>query len=128
MGREFGHGNGLFQIIKGVGFALACSLVATFILAVVLRVCVLPDRVIYPINQTIKALAVAIGTLCFVREEKGIWKGLGIGLLFSALSYLTFSALGGDFTMSAWIIAELALSAFIGIVCGIIAVNLKKSG
>ena len=126
MEKEFG--NGLFQIIKGVGLALLSALLGAFIFAGVLRLSSLPDKIIYPINQSIKVLAVAIGTFFCVREEKGLLKGLGIGLLFSALSYLTFSAIGGDFSLSWLIVAELALSAFVGIVCGILAVNLKKSG
>ena len=128
MEKEFGGGNGLFQIIKGVALALAFSLLSSVIFANVLRFSTLPDKVIYPINQTVKVLAVSLGTIIFVREEKGLLKGLAIGGLFTALSYLTFSAIGGDFSLSWLIVAELALSAFAGIVCGIIAVNLKKSG
>jgi len=128
MESEFSGGKGLFQILKGVAVALALSLLSAVILANVLRFSPLPDKVIYPINQTIKVLAVALGTLLCVREEKGILKGLAVGTLFTALSYLTFSAIGGDFSLSWIILAELALSAFAGIVCGIIAVNLKKSG
>ena len=121
-------GNGLFQIIKGVATALAISLAWALTFALILRFVPLGDRAIYPINQTVKVVAVGISTLLFVRGEKGFLKGIGIGLLFSALSYLTFSAIGGDFSLSWLIVAELALSAFAGVVCGAMAVNLKKSG
>lgn len=118
--------NGFFQIIKGVGLALAVSLIATIIFATVLRVSALPDKVIYPVNQTLKLLAVAIGTFGFVRGEKGLVKGVGIGLLFTALSYLTFSALGGDFSLSWLIFGELFLTILCGGICGALAVNIRK--
>ena len=128
MEQESSYGKGFFQVIKGVGLALAFSLLTAFIFANVLRFTPLADKVIYPINQTLKVLAVCLGTLVFVRGEKGFLKGAGIGLLFSAHSYLTFSAIVGDFSLSWLIVVELLLSALAGIVCGAIAVNLKKSG
>ncbi len=118
--------NGFFQIIKGVGVALAFSLLTAIVFAVLLSVSPLPDKVIYPVNQTLKVLAVAIGALLFVREEKGLIKGGAIGLLFTALSYLTFSAVGGDFSLSWLIFGELFLALFTGCVCGALAVNMRR--
>ena len=118
--------NVFFRIIKGVGVALALSFLGAVIMASVLSTTSLPDKVIYPINQTLKVLAIAIGTLLFVREEKGLLQGVAIGALFTMLSYLTFSALGGDFSLSWWIVGELALAVFAGGICGAIAINLKN--
>lgn len=125
---EKDYSNGLFQIVKGVGAALVLSLLWTIFFAGILRVSKISDKVIFPINQTVKVLAISIGTLLFVRGEKGFLKGIGIGVLFCMLSYLTFSAIGGDFSLSWLIVVELALSAFVGVISGAIAVNLKKSG
>ena len=118
--------NGFFQIIKGVGVALAFSLLTAIVFAVLLSVSPLPDKVIYPVNQTLKVLAVAIGALLFVREEKGLIKGGAIGLLFTALSYLTFSAVGGDFSLSWLIFGELFLALLTGCICGALAVNIRR--
>ncbi len=119
-------GNVFFRIIKGVGLALAISFLFTIILASVLTVTTLPDKVIYPVNQTFKVLAIAISALVFVRGEKGLLQGVAIGALFTALSYLAFSALGGDFSLSWLIFAELALALLCGGVCGAVAVNLRR--
>ncbi len=127
MRNETSYGNGFFQIIKGVIIALALSIIWSVVFANILRFTSVSDRVIYPVNQTVKVLAVCIGAFVSVRGEKGFVKGMAIGLLFSALSYLTFSALGGDFSLSWLIIVELLLSAFAGVICGALAVNLKKS-
>ena len=118
-------GNGIFQIIKSVGLALGLSLLGAVVFACFLTATSLPNSVIYPINQTLKVLCVGVGALVFVREEKGLIKGIAVGLLYTALSYLTFSALGGDFSLSWLIFAELALAVVAGGVSGAFAVNFR---
>ncbi len=119
-------GNGLFQIIKGAGLALAFSFLATIIFANVLRFTPVPNKVIYPVNQTVKVIAIALGTLVFVRGEKGFLKGIAIAFAFTALSYLVFSAIGGDFSLSWILFIELFIALLTGVVCGALAVNIKR--
>ncbi len=121
-----GYFSGVFSVVKGVFYALALSLVLSLIFAFILRVGGISEGVIYPVNQVVKVVSVAIGTLLCVRGEKGWLKGGGIGLFFTALSYLAFSAIGGDFSVSWLIIAELLLGVISGALCGIIAVNLRR--
>ena len=120
-------GNGFFQIIKGVALALAFSLLSAVVLASILQATNLSNKVVYPTNQTVKVVAVLLGSLTFVRGEKGFLKGGAIGLLFTALSYLTFSAIGGDFALSWLIFMELFLALFAGVLGGAIAVNRRRS-
>ena len=120
------YGNIFFTIIKGVLLSVAVSFLFAITFAAVLRAAALPDSVIYPVNQTLKALAIAIGALVFVRGEKGWLQGAAIGLLTTALSYLAFSAIGGDFSLSWLIFVELFLALLIGAVGGIVAVNLRS--
>ena len=118
--------DGAFSIVKGALFSVAFSLLLAIVFAVILRMGAISDGVIYPINQVVKVVAVALGALLFVRGEKGWIKGGVIGLVFTALSYLLFSAIGGDFSLSWMIIIELAVGFFSGALSGIIAVNLKR--
>lgn len=118
----------IFQLLKGALFALAVSLLFSVVFACVLRFTPLPDTVIYPVNQTVKGICVAAGTLLFVRGEKGLLKGGGIALIFTALSYLAFSAIGGDFSLSWLILVEILGTALIGCVAGALAVNLRSNG
>ena len=127
MQNETVTGNGFFQILKGVGFALGFSFLAVIILANILRFTPMPDKVIYPVNQTVKVVAILLGSLIFIRGEKGFLKGVAIALIFTALSYLTFSAMGGNFSLSWLIFAELALATLAGVVGGAIAVNLRRN-
>ena len=128
MDREESVGEEIFQVIKGVGIALAVSLILALLFAVLLRVTYMPKQVIYPINQLIKCVAVVAGTLLCVRGEKGFLKGLIIALVFTATSYLAFSALGGDFSMSWMIAVELLIVGMTGVLSGSIAVNLRRNG
>jgi putative membrane protein (TIGR04086 family) len=127
MQNETTIGNGLFQIIKGTALALGAALLAIIVFAGILQSTNLKDSWIYPINQTVKLLAIALGVLAFVRGEKGFLKGGAIALAFMALSYLTFSALGGRFSLGWVVIVELFLALITGIICGAIAVNGKRN-
>lgn len=116
----------VFSVLKGALLALGVSLLAAVVFAVVLRSAPIPDKAVYPVNQALKVLSVALGAGLCVRGEKGWLKGGGVGLLFTAVSYLAFAAIGGDFSLSWLILAELALGFFAGALSGIIAVNLKR--
>ncbi len=119
-------GNVFFQILKGAAISLAISLFGVIILASVLLYVCATDSVIYIVNQCIKVVALAAGVLLFVRGEKGFLQGMAIAVLFTALSYLAFSAIGGNFALSWLIFAELALALLVGGLCGGIAVNLRE--
>ena len=126
MYQESSYGNGFFSVLKSVGAALLLSFLFTIIFAVVMYYAPISQKVVYPVNQTVKVLSILVGTLLFVRGEKGWLKGGGVGLLFTALSYLAFSAIGGDFSLSWLIFVELAFALVAGALGGIIAVNLKN--
>ena len=119
-------GNVFFQIVKGVGLALAFSFLAVIIFASIRTAVTLPDKWVRPVNQTIKVVSVALGAFCCVRGERGLLQGLGIGALFTALSFLSFSALGGTFGLTWLIFAELGLAMLTGGVFGALAVNIKR--
>ena len=117
---------GVFSIVKAVGLALGASFLSTIILACILRVSSLPDKAVYPITQTLKVVFILLFSLLCIRGEKGWLKGGAVGLLFTALSYLTFSAIGGDFSLSWLVFAELGLGLFAGVIGGVIGVNLRR--
>ncbi len=115
-----------FPIVKAVLLALGVSLLLAVTFAVVLRTTSWGENIVYPVNQVIKVIAVMVGTLVFVRGEKGWLQGGIVGLLFTALSYLAFSSIGGDFSLSWLILLELGVAFLAGSLSGILAVNLRK--
>jgi putative membrane protein (TIGR04086 family) len=120
------YGDGFFTIIKGTLLALAVSLLGAVGVATFLQTGVLNETWVYTIHQFIKAVAILVGVFTFVRGEKGWLKGGGVGILFTGLSYLAFSALGGDFSLGWLIFVELLTAFLVGAIGGILAVNLKK--
>ena len=126
MRSETSYGDGFFTVIKGMLLALAVSLLTALVFAVLLRVSGVGERHIYPINQVVKGVSIVIGVVAFVRGENGWIKGGGIGLLFTGLSYLAFSAIGGDFSLSWLILVELFTAFLLGAIAGILTVNIKK--
>ena len=120
------NSRGVFGIIKAVGFALVASLLSTILLACLLRIFGISNKAIYPITQTLKVVFILLSALLFIRGEKGWLKGCAVGLIFTALSYLTFSAVGGDFSLSWLVLVEVALAVFAGVIGGVIGVNLRR--
>jgi putative membrane protein (TIGR04086 family) len=120
------YGDGFFTVIKATLLALAVSLLAAVVIAAILQTGTLSEKWVYPTNQIVKAIAILAGVFVFIRGEKGWLKGGATGLLFTALSYLAFSALGGDFSLGWLIFLEILTAFLVGAVGGILAVNLKK--
>ena len=117
----------LFQIVKGTGIAVLFALVATVLFSFILRLTPVPDSVIMPVDQCIKALAVLFGCLFSLRGEKGWLKGLAVGMLTVALTGFVFSAIARDFSFSLLLLAEFAFGAVAGLLSGIVAVNLRSA-
>ncbi len=126
MRNETVYGGDVFSVVKAVLLSLAISILSAVVFAVILRAAPLGEEVIYPVTQAFKGVSIAIGTLVFARGEKGWLKGGLVGLFFTALSYLAFSALGGDFSLSWLILLELAIALAVGALSGILAVNVKR--
>ena len=117
----------LFQIVKGTGIAVLFALVATVLFSFILRLTPVPDSVIMPVDQCIKALAVLFGCLFSLRGEKGWLKGLAVGMLTVALTGFVFSAVARDFSFSLLLLAEFAFGAVAGLLSGIVGVNLRSA-
>ena len=122
--QTFYSGDG-FSVVKAVLLSLAISFLLAVVFAVILRATGWGDAVIYTVNQVLKGVSLSLGTLVFIRGEKGFLKGVITGVFFSALSYLAFSALGGDFSLSWMIAVELTVALSVGGLSGALAVNLK---
>jgi len=116
-----------FEIAKAALVSLLLSLVCAFAFAILLRACNLSDKVVLPVNQVLKTLCLFFGVLLCIRGEKGLLKGALTGLFYAMLSYLTFSSLGGDFSLSWLIVVEVLFCMLAGSLSGIFAVNVKRN-
>ena len=113
------------ESIKAVLVAIACSLVLTSAFALIMHVTALPDKVILPVNVTIKAVSVFVGCVCSLRGQNGWIRGMIVGFVFTCLSGLLFALIGGDFAFTWLLIVEVLFGLIAGSLSGMFSVNLK---
>ncbi len=119
--------DGILQVVKATLAALIFSLVFVIIFTLIIQLASVKASVIKPVNQVFKIIAVAVGGLLFIRGEKGFLKGAIAGLASVLLSYVLFGIIGGSFAVNWTFALEIVLGSAVGIITGIIAVNVKKS-
>lgn len=118
--------DGIVSVIKGVFFTLIIVLAGVLIFAGVIKITSLSASVIKPVNQFIKVVAVFLGCFLSVRGRLGFLKGALIGILGMVLIYLVFSLMGGDLSFGLSFVVDLIFGLTVGVVSGIIAVNVRK--
>jgi putative membrane protein (TIGR04086 family) len=117
----------LIESVKAAVAGVLLSVVFALLLALLARFVPLGETVLVVLAQTLKGISLAVGCFLFFRTEGGWKKGLLAGGIFTLLTYLSFSAIGGGFGWSWKVIIDLALGLGVGILSGIAAVNLKKA-
>lgn len=122
-------GNLTLSLLKGVIIALCVSLVSILVFAFLLKFTNISESIITPINQIIKGVSIFFGTFLGLKKEKkmGLISGLLIGMIYTLLAFIVFSALNGSFVFSRTLITDFCFGGIIGAICGIICVNIKKN-
>ena len=116
----------VFQIVKATLFAAITALLLTLVFAVVLYLSELGDKIILPVNVCIRVVAIFIGCFFSLRGERGWLRGGVVGVLFTFVSGVLFSSLGGGYALSWWLVVEVAFGFVAGALAGIFAVNVKQ--
>lgn len=118
----------LLAILKGSLVALCISLVGILIFAFIIKFVAISDKAIRPINQIIKAISVLVGTFVGLRklDKMGLVGGLLIGIVYTIVAFLVFSALDGTFNVNITLLNDVLFGSIMGAISGIIAVNFKK--
>ena len=114
------------NVLQSVKAAIV-GVLLSILFALLARFVPLGATVLVVLAQTLKGISLAVGCFLFFRTEGGWKKGLLAGGIFTLLTYLSFSAIGGGFGWSWKVIIDLALGLGVGILSGIAAVNLKKA-
>ena len=110
---------------KGVFFALITALVCVLVAAFVLRVAGgAGETVIGIINGVIRIVAVGAGCLFYCRE-KGLLRGLFMGVSVYFFVYLLFAILSGGWKIGLPQLLNLFISAAAGCIFGVLFSNLK---
>ena len=119
----------LFSSIKGCLVAIAISLLGILFFAFVIKMFGITDGFLKPVNQVIKGISVLIGVFVGMKnsKQKGLIQGLVIGIVYTVLAFVIFSALNGKFNFDKSLLNDILFGGITGAICGIIAINFKKS-
>ena len=91
--------NTLLQALKAGILSLVFSCIGVLLLALLAKLCNIGDKALPIINQILKVISVALGTLLSVKEEKFLLKGLIGAGIFWLLSFALFAIMGGQFNV-----------------------------
>ena len=125
---RLGNSSGFLTVLKGALNALIVSLLSILLFAFIIKLTSISDGLIKPINQVIKVLSILFGCLIAFKKdgEKTLLKGAVIGIAYTILAYVLFSALNGKFEFSVSLVYDVLFSAAIGIICAIISNIFRK--
>lgn len=114
------------DVIRGILYALVISVFMVLGLALLIKLTSINSNVVMYINQGIKVVSMLLGIFFGTKEmNMGAAKGSLAGLLYVLLSFLVFKLLAGqEFSLS---IFDVLLGVVIGLLSGILTVNVKSS-
>ena len=117
----------VLDIAKGTLFSLIISMVLVLLFALIVNLAGVGDKTVAIVNQFIKAISILVGCFLGVKTKVGgALKGALIGLFYTLFSFLIFSWIDGAFDMSWMTLIDVLLGTVIGLISGIIVVNIRK--
>lgn len=118
----------ILRILKGSLFAIVLSVILLLIYAICLTYTSIAESTMLPVVYTISAVSILIGSTISTRKirKNGLLNGGIVGLLYIVILYLTSSLclVGFSLTLNSFIM--LAVGTLIGMIGGIIGVNLNR--
>lgn len=109
----------IIQSLKAGILSLVFSCIGVLLLALIAKLCNIGNNVLPIINQILKVVAVALGTIISVKDEKFLLKSLIGAVVFWLLSFVLFSIMGGQFNFGQ-IALDLAIALVVAAVVAII--------
>ena len=118
--------NDIKMVVSGILKGMIFSLIAVLVFSFIVQLFSLGDNVIHVVDKFIKSLAVFIGCFFSLKGRGGWLKGLLTGLFVFVLTYLIFGLIAGAKVFTWNFLIDAAFGAVIGLISGIIAVNVRK--
>ena len=113
------------SVLKAAALSLIFGLCGILIFALIVKFAAPKESVIKTVNQFIKVISVFLGCFFAVKGNLGIVKGSLAGAVFTLLLYAVFAIMSGAGLFSLEMLADIGLTAVVGGISGVIAVNLK---
>lgn len=117
------------QIIMGSVIAVLISLALSLLFSLIVVAAGLSDGWLAPLKQVARVISIFSGCILGFKGKTDGWKkGLVLGLIYSLLAVTIFSLIDTEpFKFSLSMLWDVLLGIAMGVICGIITVNLKKS-
>lgn len=119
----------IFCIAKGTIIAILISIVLVFIMSVILTISNISESVI-PISViVISSIGILVGSIISAinLKKNGLLNGGIVGLLYIITIYLLSSIIILDFSLNIKTLIMIIVSIVIGMIGGIIGVNIRKN-
>lgn len=111
----------ILQSIKAGVLSLVFSCIGVLVLALIAKLCNIGDKALPIINQVLKVIAVAVGTLISVKDEKFLLKAIIGAVIFWLLSFAVFAIMGGQIHFG-----QIALDLGLSLVAAIVVALIKS--
>ena len=111
----------ILQSLKAGILSLVFSCIGVLLLALIAKLCNISDNILPIINQVLKVIAVVIGTVISVKDEKFLVKAIIGAVIFWLLSFVVFAVLGGQFH-----IGQIALDLGLALIAAVIVAVIKS--
>ena len=111
----------ILQSLKAGILSLVFSCIGVLLLALIAKLCNIGNNALPIINQVLKVIAVAVGTIISVKDEKFLLKSIIGAVIFWLLSFALFAIMGGGFHFG-----QIALDLGIALVVAIIVAIIKS--
>lgn len=114
------------EILRAVVISVISVLTGILIFSFVVKTALLSGEIIKTVNQFIKTISIFLGCFFAIKKDKGLIKGIIVGVVFTIVVYTLFAIMGSGFSLGGAFFIDLAFCIAIGLISGVIAVNFRK--
>ncbi len=111
----------VLQSLKAGLLSFVFSCIGVLVLALIAKLCNIGDKALPIVNQVLKVIAIVVGTLISVKDEKFLLKAVIGAVIFWLLSFAVFAVMGGQFN-----IAQIALDLGLALVAAVVVALIKS--
>lgn len=117
----------LLSILKGLLLSIIVTLVGMLLIALLTVFMRISDNLLTTLNQLLKLLAILMGVCASVGRggSRGFVTGAVVALLYVALGYVFYAALGGSSHSASLMLGEILMGTTVGAVCGAVLANMN---
>lgn len=114
------------SVVKGLLWALVITIIVTIIFSFVMNTVSIEEKVFNIIYVVISCLALVLGSVIAVKSygSKGWIVGLAVGCIFYIALYFIGILFGAEATLTMYDFIKFALCIFIGLLSGMLGINL----